>query len=150
MIDTEEALFKCGLQVERGYVKAPREYRECQLRSDWDWHRLIAALKPGNVMEKELRRLLLREGFRMMPAPGRRTLSITTGGIALRWPNYGACLRQHPPMTGQDPKCITHDAEGCPGFHRIGLVESMLAVFVEVTPLMNLCMQTPLHPCANR
>ncbi|HUU13363.1 MAG TPA: hypothetical protein VM182_06600, partial [Terriglobia bacterium] len=36
-VDTDDKLFKCGLQIERGYLKAPREFRECQLRSDWDW-----------------------------------------------------------------------------------------------------------------
>jgi hypothetical protein len=35
-VDTDERLFKCGTQVERGYVRAPREYRYCQLRPDWD------------------------------------------------------------------------------------------------------------------
>ncbi|MBZ5615878.1 MAG: hypothetical protein LAO23_17870 [Acidobacteriia bacterium] len=34
MVDTEEQLFKCGMQVERGYIKAPREYRDCELRPD--------------------------------------------------------------------------------------------------------------------
>ncbi len=47
MVDAGECLFKCGMQVERGYLKAPREYRECELRSDWDWHRLQEPLSEG-------------------------------------------------------------------------------------------------------
>ena len=56
MVDTEEKVFKCGLQVERGYLKSPREYRNCELRSDWDWHRLLKALKPKSPVERELKR----------------------------------------------------------------------------------------------
>src|SRR5208282_2726762 len=62
-VETEEKLFKCGLQVERGYVKAPSTSRECELRPDWDWHRLVKGLRPSSPMERELRRLILREGF---------------------------------------------------------------------------------------
>ena len=62
-VDTEEKLFKCGLQVERGYIKAPRANRECQLQSDWDWHRLLRSLQPRSPMERELERLVRREGF---------------------------------------------------------------------------------------
>ena len=58
-VDTEEKLFKCGMQVERGYMKAPRDYRECQLQSDWDWHRLLRSLQPRSPMERELKRLVL-------------------------------------------------------------------------------------------
>ena len=54
----------CGLQVERGYLKAPTGYRGCELQSDWDWHRLLAALRPKSPMEKELKRLL-KEGFKI-------------------------------------------------------------------------------------
>jgi len=53
-------LFQCGMGVERGYVKAPREARQCQLAEDWDWHRLIRALRPKSPMERELARLLAR------------------------------------------------------------------------------------------
>ncbi|MBI1983475.1 MAG: hypothetical protein HYS61_04685, partial [Acidobacteria bacterium] len=65
MVDTDDKLFKCGLQIERGYLEAPREYRKCKLRSDWDWHHLLKGLTPRSPMERELRRLVLREGFRL-------------------------------------------------------------------------------------
>ena len=62
-VDTDDKVFQCGMQVERGYVKAPRESRTCQLAADWDWNRLVKSLRPGSPMERELRRLVLREGF---------------------------------------------------------------------------------------
>jgi hypothetical protein len=54
--------------------------------------------------------------------------------------NDWAGFQVYYPMTEKDVQASTG----------LDLVESMLAVFAEVTPLMNLCMQTPLHPCANR
>jgi len=150
MLDTEEALFKCGMQVERGYVKAPREYRECQLRSDWDWHRLIAALKPGKPMERELRRLVIREGFRLHAGAWEEDSvdyncesypSITTlrRRLAAAPGEEWAGFQVYYPMTQKDVRASSG----------LDLVESILAVFAEVTGLMNLCMQTPLHPRAN-
>ena len=53
MVDTEEQLFKCGMQVERGYIRAPRECRDCELRPDWDWHRLVKRLTPKGPIERE-------------------------------------------------------------------------------------------------
>ena len=79
-VDTEEKFFKCGLQVERGYVKAPRGYRECQLQPDWDWHRLLRSLQPRSPMERELKRLVCREGF------------LLHGGS---WQAEAACFSRH-------------------------------------------------------
>ena len=146
MMDTEEALFKCGMQVERGYLKAPRDARECQLRSDWDWHRLRAALKPNTAAERALRRLVLREGFRLHagsweadsadyhrtnfpPLPKIRRLLAAAPG------NHWAGFQVYYPMTQAEVRASTG----------LDLIESMLAVFAEVAPLMNLCMQTALR-----
>ncbi len=140
-----EGLFQCGMGVERGYVKAPREFRGCQLAEDWDWHRLIRALRPKGPMERELTRLLgegfeIRGGswdeeFARIAEPGvagvtrlRRALEAAPGkewaGFQLFYPMREAEVRG---STGVD------------------LVESMLAVFKEVTPVMNLCTQTKLR-----
>lgn len=145
MIDTEERLFKCGLQVERGYLNAPGEYHACVLRSDWDWHRLIRALRPNSPMEREVARLVRREGFllhagswEVEPARfGRSDFPAITKlrrllqnapkdhwcGFQIFYPMRAAAVRS---ATGPD------------------LVDSILAVFEEVTPAMNLCMQTVL------
>jgi hypothetical protein len=143
--DTEDKLFSCGLQVERGYLRAPREFRECQLRSDWDWHRLLEALTPGSRMERELKRLVRREGFRVRAgswetepltfsrasfpsmAKLRRVLQAAPG-------SHWAGLQIYYPMSEDEVRSSTG----------VDLVESMLAVFEEVTPAMNLCMQIQL------
>jgi len=145
MVDTDEKVFKCGLQVERGYLKPPKEYPDCQLRSDWDWHRLLAALKPKDAMETELTRLL-REGFVIQAgsweanraqfskaslpsmAKLRRALDAAPED---RWAGF----QLYYPMSEADVRSATG----------VDLVESMLAVFSEVTPAMNLCMQIRLE-----
>jgi len=144
MLDTDGKLFKCGMQVERGYIRAPREARECRLRDDWDWHRLLSALKLRSPMERGLRRLLLREGFRLQ------------GGA---WGEAGEYSKTNfPPMATLRRMLAQAPASDWAGFQvyyamtedevrastGLDLVESMLAIFTEVTPLMNLCSQTRL------
>jgi hypothetical protein len=144
-VDTDDKLFTCGLQIERGYLKAPRDFPECQLAKDWDWRRLVKALKPGGPMERELKRLVLREGFRLQggsweegPAhfsksnfPSmmklRRTLATASG-------NHWAGFQLYYAMTEEEVR----------GSTGVDLVESMLAIFGEVTPAMNLTMQIQL------
>jgi len=144
-VDTGEKVFKCGMQVERGYVKAPRESRECELRLDWDWHRLVKGMRPGSLLERELRRLIRREGFHLF-AGGWETKSARFShenlpGIAeLRCllaaapKNQWAGFQLYYPMSEEEVRSATG----------ADLVESMLAVFREVTPLMNLTMQIKL------
>jgi len=144
-VETEEKLFKCGLQIERGYVRAPRSYPECQLRADWDWHRLMKGLRPGTALERELRRLVCREGFGLFAGnweSERSTFSKETlpGASTLRhllrdaFPTHWAGFQLFYPMTEEEVRGATG----------VDLVESMLAVFHEVTPLMNLTMQVQL------
>ena len=144
-VDTEEKLFKCGLQVERGYVTAPPEYRNCELRPDWDWHRLIGGLKRGTVLERELDRLVLHEGFRLhagewekAPAyfsqanyPGVQKLRQRLNAASkTNWAGFQVFYS----MTEDDVRVSAG----------LDLIESMLAVFREVTPAMNQCMQIEL------
>ncbi len=145
-VNTQDKLFKCGLQVERGYITAPHGARECQLRADWDWHRLVQGLRPGSPFERELRRLIRREGFSLWAGsweaesgefsrknlPGVTKLrSILAAAPANQWAGFQLFY----PMTEEEVRTSTG----------ADLVESMLAVFSEVTPLMNLTMQIELN-----
>jgi hypothetical protein len=145
-VDTEERVFKSGLQVERGYVKAPREYRDCELRPDWDWHRLLKALKPQSPMERELKRLVLREGFMLQAGsweaePEQFAKASFPGMVKLHRvleaapKGHWAGFQIYYPMSESEVRSATG----------IDLVESILAVFREVTPAMNLCMQIQLQ-----
>lgn len=144
-VDTGEGLFKCGLQVERGFLRAPRGFPACKLARDWDWHRLIEELKPGDRMDKELKRLVKREGFRIRAGswgedPEYLSKSNFTGvaGIAR------ALRKAHAnEWAGFQLFYAMHEKEVLSSTG-VDLVESMLAVFAEVTPVMNLCMQIDL------
>jgi len=144
-VETEAKVFKCGLQVERGYVKASPASRDCELRPDWDWHRLVKGLRPGSPLERELRRLVLREGFSLFAGGweskiGQFSRANLPGVVKLRRlldtapDNHWAGFQLYYPMTEDEVRSATG----------VDLVESMLAVFSEVTPVMNLTMQIEL------
>lgn len=140
-VDTDERVFQCGLQIERGYIKAPSGFRSCQLREDWDWHRLVKALRAGSRLEKELRRLVRQEGFHVHAGSWEAESAHCSpkdypGAAALRRAvqsaprNRWAGFQLYYPMREEDVRSSTGT----------DLVEAMLAVFREVTPAMNLCM----------
>lgn len=144
-MDTGEKLFQCGMQVERGYLKAPREYPGCRLRSDWDWHRLLEALGENGPMTAEVDRLVSKEGF-----------AVRAGS----WEAESAHMGRQKSV---DFDSLRHALETAPARHWAGfqiyypmrrrevqasagveLIEAMLAIFDEVTPAMNSCMQVQL------
>jgi hypothetical protein len=144
-VETEQKIFKCGMQVERGYIKAPPTSPECELGSDWDWHRLVSCLRPAGPAERELRRLVQREGFHLFAGgwdvesaqfskdnyPGVNKLRQSLAAAPEdRWAGF----QVYYPMGEEEVR----------GSTGVDLVESMLAVFREVTPLMNLTMQIQL------
>ena len=144
-VDTDERAADFGLQIERGYAKAPREARHFELRSDWDWRRLVAALKPRSVMARELERLVRREGFRVHAGCwGAESVVFSGAG----YPGPGK-LRQALESASKDHwagfqlyyRLSESEVQSATG---LDLVESMLAVYREVTPAMNLCMQIKL------
>ncbi|HVA01395.1 MAG TPA: hypothetical protein VMV34_07045 [Terriglobia bacterium] len=144
-LDTGERLFTCGLQVERGYVRAPRDFPGCKLAADWDWNRLTAALKPGSPMEKELKRLVLREGFRIRAGSWEEDPVYFS---KTNFPGVSAIRRQLQKAPAADwagfQLFYAMDEKEVRGSTGLDLVESMMAVFEEVTPAMNLCMQIEL------
>jgi hypothetical protein len=144
-VDTDEGFFKCGLQVERGYVKAPRDFPACKLERDWDWHRLMGSLKAGGPMEKELKRLVMREGFRIRAGSWEDNPAYLSKANFAGVSGIARTLRK---ASGDDwagfQLFYAMDENEVRRSTGIDLVESMMAVFEEVTPVMNLCMQIEL------
>ncbi len=144
-VDTDERVFKCGFSVERGMVKAPADYPKIQLKPDWDWHRLLKGLQTSSPLARELKRLVAREGFQ-----------IEAGG----WENRQPITKNRFPSVSKLKK-ILEDApkDSWAGFQvyypmpqkevlessGVDLIEAMLAIFEEVTPAMNLCMQIKIE-----
>ncbi len=142
-VDTDQRRFQCGLQIERGYVRAPRDARECQLRSDWDWQRLTAALSPRGSLMRELRRLTgdefeVQAGswsephvFRKTTLPGAARLrALLDGAPATEWCGFQVYF----PLEERDVQSMTGG----------DLIDTMFAVFDEVRPAMNECMQVAI------
>lgn len=143
MMDTQEQLFSCGMQVERGYVRAPAGRRGFVLRDDWDWHRLLRSLRPRGSMGHQLKRLVLKEGFKVHAGTWEDPAVYGAGSLptmaVIRRRLEGAAKNQWAGFQVFYP--MTEEARVSTG---VDLIESMLAVFDEVTPPMNLCMQTKL------
>lgn len=144
-LEPEERLFQCGMQVERGYIRPPAGRAGCRLQPDWDWHRLLAALKPRSPMALEIQRLL-REGFRIFagswyagPAdfsledfPGIRVLrQILESAPKSHWAGF----QLYYPMDEAEVR----------GSAGPELVEAILAAFDETVPVMNCVMQVKLQ-----
>ena len=143
-VDTDGKIFKCGFSVERGFIRSP-DFPGIELQSDFDWHRLTAALKPSSAMERELRRLVVREGFQVDAGGWETPFSVTKSKFpsmlkikkaideapGASWAGF----QVYYPMPEKDVRSSTG----------VDLVESMMAIFEEVTPAMNVCMQTRLE-----
>ncbi|MBI3666468.1 MAG: hypothetical protein HY236_09645 [Acidobacteria bacterium] len=146
MMDTAEQLFKCGLQVERGFVKAPRDYRACELKPDWDWIRLLKSLKPNSPIARELERLVRREGFRIHAGSWEADAELFSKDDFPGVTKLRRALAAGPPDRWAGFQLYysmgKSEVRGSAG---VDLVESILAVFHEVTPTMNLCMQIRLE-----
>ena len=130
------------MQVERA-PKRPDAQGPLTVETDWDWHVLLKALSEDTLPHHLSR--LLREGFRIRVGAfasrteyahynwdlnacrrkAQRFSATAWGGFQLFWP-----------MPEQEVQA-THGPE---------LVEAIMAVFAEVTPVMNLCMYAPCLP----
>lgn len=142
----EESAFKAGMQVERGFLQAPDEYPESELRDDWDWHRLLAQLKPHSQLERLLRRLVRRDGFRLFAGSWTAYREVTPrdfqGARQLRRmlteapPDDWCGFQLFYPLREEEVRSMTG----------MEVIEAILAVFSEVTPIMNRCMHIRLGP----
>ena len=143
-VEQDEKVFKSGLQVERGYAVGPEPYPGCLLREDWDWHRFVKQCRAGSALDRELDRLVRREGFVAAvigeQATGELTEQNFTSAAQLRpairrcAPEYWAGFQLYYPMPEREVR-------GCSGFE---LVRAVCGIFAEVTPVMNICMQVSL------
>jgi len=148
-VDTSKRRFECGMQVERGFLKAPSEFRACELRQDWDWHRLLKAMRRRSALEGEIRRLVRNEGFRIHAGDWETDADFgkanMVGALQLKRllraapPGSWAGFQLDYPMSEEEVRAT----------NGLDLLEAMLAVFKEVTPAMNLCMQIQLDPEAS-
>ena len=142
--DGERRVFKCGLQVERGYVSGPEADKPWGLREDFDWHRLLKQCRAGTVFDRELQRLVRSEDFVAAvigeQASGELTERNFTSPAPLR-----AALRRCSPQRWAGFQLYypmpEREVRACTGYE---LVQAIAGVFEEVIPAMNCCMDVPL------
>ena len=146
MIDQRDQLFKCGFSVERGMIVSQTEFHQTQLQPDWDWHRLLDGLTRSSPLEKELKRLVEREDFSIDAGnwESRHTVSRKFPGaeelkkiLIAAPPDAWTIFQVYYPMRERDIRTSTG----------ADLVDAMMAIFLETTPAINLCMQTRLNNC---
>jgi hypothetical protein len=142
-LDRAARLFQSGLQVERGYL-VRSDYPGNVLREDWDWHRLMGQCRRGSALDAELRRLLVEEGFVAELGDFEHNLVLDKASFTSAAQLRAASYRQrrdrwvgfqlYYPMPERELRSST-------GYE---LVTAVCAVFAEVLPAMNLCLQVPL------
>lgn len=146
MVDRDESIFKCGLQVERGTATGRGNRADWELQDDWDWHRLLKQCRKGSALDTELRRLIVREGFSANVGSWEPVLVLTAD-------NYHSASQ----IKRAAAKCVKNDWAGFQLYYPMpqdevescagpDLVKAMLAAFNEVIPSMNECMQVGLEP----
>ena len=143
-IDRERNVFQCGMAVERGFVSGRPAIPGILLRPDWDWHRLMKQASAGSDLDREMKRLILGEGFHasVTGASGTTVFDSKTFRSARQVretarrarPGAWAGFSLFYPMPRSEVQAST-------GFD---LVQGILGAFAEVIPSMNLCMQVPL------
>lgn len=149
-LDRTQRVFQCGCTVERGYVRGRPSIPGILLKSDWDWHRLMAQCAAGTELDRELVRLLRREGFRATVTGPGGTAAFDGKSFRSARQIRDAARRAPPadwagfslfyPMPEQEIRSSS-------GYD---LVQGILGAFAEVTPAMNRCMQVPLSPAPDR
>ena len=138
-------MFQSGLQIERGYVQGPEPYPGSLLKDDWDWHRLIEQCTTGTEFDRELQRLVKREGFvvevgdwevNTVFTKKNFTSSRQIRDAATKYPKRDKWVgfQLYYPMPESEARAAS-------GYE---LVKAMCGIFAEVVPAMNYCMQVAL------
>jgi len=143
-MDRTEGLFKTGLHVERGRLEASGEHPSYQLQEDWDWHRLLQAIHGRSTLYRQLRRLVLEDGFHIYCG----TRETGTHFDDVHFPSASAL--KNTLVRYADPDWVVFQlyypmpSEEVQRSSGSDLVESILAIMQEVAPVMNECMQVRL------
>jgi hypothetical protein len=142
-VDRASRVFAAGLQVERGQVSGSA-YPGTVLQQDWDWHLLLAQCREGSDLDGELVRLLRREGFVLEVGDFENNLVLDRDSYRTAGQLADAAGRIDPERFGGFQLYYPMPESELRGASGPELVRAVLAVFAEVAPAMNLCMQVPL------
>lgn len=141
-VDRQGAVFQSGLQIERGSMPE-KSGIPGTLARDWDWHRLMKQCEEGTTLDREMGRLVRREGFTARLIGGR-----VSSWTAATWKS-SVQIRESARKAPADEwagfqlfyPMGADEVRSCSGHE---LVRAIFGVFEEVTEAMNQCMQIRL------
>lgn len=142
-VDRGKRVFQSGLQVERGRTSGSG-HPGTLLREDWDWHRLLSQCRKGTVLDRQLRRLLLTEGFVAEIGDFEENLVLDRKSYGTAAQLARAARRIAPESFGGFQVYYPLPVKDLRIFSGYEIVKAVMAVFGEVIPVMNLCMQVSL------
>lgn len=144
-LERDERTLEAGLQIERARLpRGRRRADEVYAAEDWDFYRLMENLRRGTPLEAELARLVRVEGF-TANVGGSWESSHTFRGK--RWPGVAAvrraCEAVPPDAWGWFQAAYAIPEKELNAMDGSEIVATILAIFGEVAPLMNLVMTEP-------
>jgi len=149
-LDRGRRAVKAGVQVERGYAEAPEPYPGCLLQDDWDWHRLLAQCHEASPLDRELSRLVGQDEFVAevgdweANAVFDRRNFVSARQIGERLEHYPRRQWVGFQVYYAIPEAEVRRSNG------LDLTRALGAIFDEVVPAMNCCMQVPLQAAERR
>ena len=143
-LDREGRFFQCGMTVERGYLSGRPSIPGIVLKSDWDWHRLMAQCRKGTELDEIIGRLLRRDGFRATVSGAGGTARFEAGSFTSARQIRETARRAAPGAWAGFSLFYPMPESEVRATRGYDLVQGILGAFAEVVPAMNLCMQVPL------
>jgi hypothetical protein len=144
-LERDDRTLEAGLQIERAHERAGRRKpNEIYAAPDWDFYRLVENLRKGTALAAELDRLVRVEGFTA------RVGGSWEASHEFRGPRWGgpaaarkACLSIPPEAWGWFQVVYPTPEKELINMDGTDIIAAVLAIFDEVTPLMNLVMDRP-------
>lgn len=143
-VDSERSLFLSGFYVESGYEKA--EEPRYQRNEDWDWNHFINRLKNEPSFQKELERLIVKEGFELaigfeenLNVFNRKNfqgLQPIRDEIERRLREDWVVVQVYYPLSGKELKSMKGD----------DIVQSIIGIWIELVQLLNGCLDRCVSP----
>jgi hypothetical protein len=144
-LERDDRTLDAGVQIERGRLRTGRgKPGEVYAAEDWDFYHLVKSLRKGTPLAEELDRLVRVEGF-TVNVGGTWEASHTFRGK--KWPGVAAvrraCEKVPPEAWGWFQACYPTPEKELVKMDGGEIVATILAIFDELAPLMNLVMDQP-------
>ena len=142
-VETGEALFKAGAQIERGFLSPPPQWKAARLAPDWDWHRLLTSLRKPAFFEV-LKNLVRVEDFQLRTGSWEHSQRFDSSNFPTAEQLMEALEEAPDDEWSALQVYFAMPRAEVEGSNGPDLVDAMMAVFLEVVPVMNGAMEIEL------